>query len=260
MLRVYRTAAGEVQALRGVDVAFAVGRMTAVVGPSGSGKSSLLRILAGLDAVTGGEVEVGGTVVTDLDARRRRRFRRKHIGYLWQRPAANLVPHLRVRQNVALTAAARGVVRPVVDDVLAPVGLTGFGARLAGSLSGGEQQRLGVGLAALGGPSLLLADEPTAELDADAAERVVALLAAQRDNGRTVVVATHDPRVVRVVDHVVAIEHGTVSGFGVGAAEVAAVDGQGRVRLPADALALFPEGQAVIEVGEDHVTLRPPPC
>jgi putative ABC transport system ATP-binding protein len=258
VLRVYRTAAGEVQALRGVDVGFARGEMTALVGPSGSGKSSLLRIVAGLDPVTGGEVSVDGTAITELDGRGRRRFRRRHVGYLWQRPSANLVAHLTVRQNIALAAASRGLRRPKADDVLAPLGLAGFGGRVAGTLSGGEQQRLGVGLAALGEPPLLLADEPTAELDREAAALVVDLLAAERRAGRSVVVATHDPRVVGVVDHVVAIDHGTVSGFGVGTEEVAAVDGQGRVRLPAAALGLFPDGRAAVEVGDDHVTLRRP--
>jgi putative ABC transport system ATP-binding protein len=256
VLRVYRSPSGEVQALRGVDASFRRGALIALVGPSGSGKSSLLRVLAGLDPVTGGTVEVEGVIVTDLSPRRLREFRNRHVGFLWQRPADNVVAHLTVRQNLALAAAGRSVETSI--EALGDVGLGEVHGRLAGSLSGGEQQRLGIALAGVGDRPVLLADEPTAELDRRSATAVIDLLAERNERGASVIVATHDPRVVERADEVLTLIHGTVAGYGRAGALVA-IDTQGRVQLTNEAIAVLGADRAVVEVVDDAVILRRPP-
>lgn len=255
VLRVYRTPSGEVQALRGVDASFRRGALVALVGPSGSGKSSLLRVLAGIDQVTGGAVEVDGVTISDLSPRRRRAFRNDHVGFLWQRPADNVVAHLTVRQNLALAAADRSIAPPI--DALTAVGLAHLQGRRAGSLSGGEQQRLGVALAGVGDRPVLLADEPTAELDRRSALDVIDLLAQRHAQGATVIVATHDARVVERADEVITLVHGAIAGYGRAGAQVA-IDSQGRVHLTNEAIAVLDGDRAVVEVVDDAVILRRP--
>lgn len=255
LLRVYRAASGEVQALRGVDVSVRRGVLTAVVGPSGSGKSSLLRILAGLDEPTGGRVVVDGEDISRLNASERRRFRRARIGYLFQRPTDNLMAHLTVGENIRVTAAARRMGRVRPDRVLAPVGLAGRERQPAGQLSGGEQQRLGVALALLGEPALLVADEPTAELDHEAALDVIGLLADHQRQGGSALVASHDARLVEAATDVVAMVHGSVATVTREGDSVSVIDQQGRLLLPDEIVERFPEREVRIGVVGDEVRI-----
>jgi putative ABC transport system ATP-binding protein len=185
--------------------------VTAVVGPSGSGKSSLLRILACVDRPTAGSVRVGGVDVAALTARERRRVRRELVGYIFQRPADNLLPYLTARGHLELAARLRGRVGfGEVERLLAVLGLEHRAGHRPHQLSGGEQQRLAFAAAVIGGPALVVADEPTAELDSSAGERLLEAMLALRDRGSSLVVSSHDPVVTGAVDGVVRLSDGQV--------------------------------------------------
>ncbi|MCA0144410.1 ABC transporter ATP-binding protein [Blastococcus sp. LR1] len=212
VVKTYRTATESVTALDGVDLAIPRARLTVVVGPSGAGKSSLLRLLACLDRPDSGSVHVGGLRVDGLRARGRRRLRRRHVSYLFQRPGENLLPYLGAAEQVRLAASMRGA--EVDDDAIsALLSRLGLGARVShrpGELSGGEQQRLAVACSVIGSPTLVVADEPTAELDSAAADRVLGAMGELAATGVAFVVSSHDPRVMAVADGVVRLDHGRV--------------------------------------------------
>jgi putative ABC transport system ATP-binding protein/macrolide transport system ATP-binding/permease protein len=204
----YRTPTGVVHALRDVDAVFATGRLTVVAGPSGSGKSSLLRVIAGLQRARSGAVEIEGVNVTHLRTAAMRRLRRRAIGVVLQSPAANLVEHLRAVEQVELAAKLRGVdsagARPLLDAL-------GVGHRTSshpGELSGGEQQRVAFAAAAIGRPTLLLADEPTAQLDGVAGRDLVASMRTLVERGVTMIVASHDPDVIAAADERITLRDG----------------------------------------------------
>jgi putative ABC transport system ATP-binding protein len=210
--KVYVVADEEVQALRDVDKEFPAARVTTIVGPSGSGKSSLLRILACVDRPTSGSVRIGGQEVAELGVRRRRALRRTAVGYVFQNPADNLVEYLRAAEQVKLAARLRGV-RPEpaeVDRLLELLGLTSRADHLPVQLSGGEQQRLSFACAVIGRPAIVVADEPTAELDSASADRVLEAVHDLREEGVAFLLSSHDPRVVQSTDHLLRLEHGRV--------------------------------------------------
>jgi putative ABC transport system ATP-binding protein len=207
----YRTASGVVPALRDVDAAFARARFSVVSGASGSGKSSLLRVLAGLKRPTAGRVAVDGTDLTGLRAGRLRRLRRVAMGIVLQDPADNLVEYLPAVAQVELAARLRGADRGEAAGLLDTVGLAPRVGCMPQELSGGEQQRVAFAAAAVGHPALLLADEPTAELDAIAAGALVEAMRRLVDRGASLVVASHDPAVIDAADHVFALRDGRVT-------------------------------------------------
>ena len=212
LVKEYATASGTVRALKGVDAAFPAGRVTAVVGPSGSGKSSLLRILACVDRPTAGSVRVGGVDVAAMGARGRRRVRRELVGYVFQQPGENLLPYLTARGQLELAARLRGRERPgEADRLLAALGLEHRAGHRPEQLSGGEQQRLAFAAAVIGGPALVVADEPTAELDSEAGERLMQAVLGLRDQGTSLVVSAHDPVVTGAVDGIVRLHDGEVA-------------------------------------------------
>ena len=195
----YRQGQVNVDALRGVDLRVTAGEFLSLSGPSGSGKSTLLNILGGLDHPSTGQVEIDGQPLDGLNRSQLADLRLKRIGFVFQ--AYNLIPVLSAEENVAFILELQGVTaterRARARDMLARVGLEGMEARRPAELSGGQQQRVAVARALAGQPSVVLADEPTANLDSATAEALLGLMdMLNRDSGVTFVVATHDPRVI----------------------------------------------------------------
>ncbi|MET0426214.1 MAG: ATP-binding cassette domain-containing protein [Actinoplanes sp.] len=258
LLQLYNAPTGPTQALRGVDVTVQAGRLSAITGPSGSGKSTLLAVLALRERATGGELRLRGRLVSTLSRRELHRLRRREVGWVAQRPTHSLFPQLDVQGQIVQMARLRGV-RWDTARALAEVDLTARATAHPALLSGGEQQRLAVAAAAVGAPALLIADEPTAELDDDSAALVLRLLQARAARGSAVVLATHDARAIAAAGTVLRLRHGVLSGeHDAGEDRTATIDGLGRVQLPEEALPLFPDGRAIVTVVDGHVELRPP--
>ena len=209
LYRFYRAGADEVLALRGVSLTVGAGEVVVVTGPSGSGKSTLLACLAGLDEPDGGQVRIAGEPLSHRSEGDRTLLRRRLVGVL--RQSGNLIEHLSVIDNIRLVQALRGRRRHVAvsaEDLLAQVHLTGRGAALAAELSGGELARAGLAVALAADPAVLLADEPTGELDRISERRVLELLAAAAGRGTAVVVASHSADVARAGDRVLRLTDG----------------------------------------------------
>jgi putative ABC transport system ATP-binding protein len=258
LVHIYRVESGEVHALRGIDASFAAGTVTAVVGPSGSGKSTLLRLLALVERPTAGALTIAGVDAITAPARSVRRLRRTSLSLVLQRPTHNLYPHLTVSEHLELGARRRDAERDAVGQAIEAVSLTGRRRSRPDQLSGGEQQRLAVAMATIGNPVLVLADEPTAELDAVSAAAVIELLKASAERGAAVVVNTHDAAVGAAADRVLALHHGTLHSESYqGRVAVAVIDAVGRVQLPPDLLAKFPDMRAEIDFENGAVVLRP---
>jgi putative ABC transport system ATP-binding protein len=262
LVRIYWSPSGEVHALKGVDAVVPAGRLTAITGPSGSGKSSLLRILAAQDRPTAGRAEVAGHPLTGLSAHKLRSLRRRHIGYVFPRPPQNLLPHLTAREHLAMAAKLRGVSRSAAardgDELLALLGIADRAEHRPGQLSGGEQQRLAFAQAVVGGPALVVADEPTSELDSQTTADLLSAVHALTSTGTTVVMATHDPLAAQAADQVIHLRSGTVAHEEVAGRRLAVIDGDGRVQLPEEALARFTARRVLIDVTDDGVVLREP--
>ncbi|MEV6495188.1 ABC transporter ATP-binding protein [Actinoplanes sp. NPDC051633] len=209
--RVFGAGDRAVTALDHVDLSIPRGSCTAVMGPSGSGKSTLLHCAAGLDRVTGGDVEIGGVPLTGLSERRLTQLRRSRVGFVFQ--AFNLVPALTAAQNVALPMRLAGR-RPAPGEVSAMLGEVGLADRAEhrpSELSGGQQQRVAIARALVSRPAVLFADEPTGALDAASGREVLRLLRAAVDrHGQTVVMVTHDPFAAAHADRVVFLRDGRV--------------------------------------------------
>ena len=211
--RTYRISADDtVQALRGVNLDLHPGSVTALIGPSGSGKSTLLRLLACVDRPDSGLILIQGRDTARMSRSRRVKFRRRRLGYMFQNPADNLIEYLTVRQHLRLAARMRGVSlrRREAEDLLERLGLAGRANSLPRQLSGGEQQRAAIAFAAIGLPALLVADEPTGQLDHDTVGDVLDAFGALARAGVTIVAATHDPIVAQRADRVVHMVDGRI--------------------------------------------------
>jgi putative ABC transport system ATP-binding protein len=205
--RFYRVGDEETLALRGVDVQVEPSELVAVVGPSGSGKSTLLACLAGLDQPDGGSVVIAGTPISHRSERARARIRARHVGMMFQ--SANLVEHLTVEQNVALVQHLAGVAdRADRAALLDSLGLSHLARRYPSRLSGGESSRAGLAVALANEPEVLLADEPTGELDTDTEAEVLALLRRTAQRGAAVLIASHSDAVAAAADRRIALADG----------------------------------------------------
>jgi ABC-type lipoprotein export system ATPase subunit len=250
LVRIYAADGIEVQALQGLDLLVADGELTAIVGASGSGKSTLVNILAGLDTPTAGKARVAGHDLATMSPRERLGYRRSTVGFIWQQTFRNLLPYLTALQNVAMPMRFAGL--PARDraqraaELLEVLGLADCAGRKPAQLSGGEQQRTAIATALANRPRVLLADEPTGELDSATAHDVFAALqTANRELGVTVLVVTHDPAVSAQVRRTIAIRDGRTSsetlrhgadgedgGAPGQAVEYAVLDRAGRIQLP----------------------------
>ena len=258
LVKIYPSATRETHALRGVEAAFSRGTLSAITGPSGSGKSSLLQVLALNERPSGGQLWLQGEDVTALAARARRALRRSQLAWVAQRPTHSLFGHLSARANLAEVARLRGADPAEGAGLLERLALAHRAAARTQALSGGEQQRLAVAAAVLGRPAVVLADEPTAELDDESAGLVLTELERCAAGGSAVVFASHDARAVGRAHRVLHMRHGVLSTERTaGGLTTAAIDSTGRLQLPPEALRLFDSDRAVVEVADGEVRLRP---
>ena len=208
LFRFFHTVEDETFALRGVSLGLQAGEMVALMGPSGSGKSTLLSCLAGLDEPDGGHVEVEGRRITRRPESERAAIRASSVGVLLQ--YGNLLEHLTVGENVRVAQAFSTKGHQRVDDLLEQLGLEGRRDARPSTLSGGEAARAGLAVALANDPPILLADEPTGELDHDHADAVLELLRTRQDGGTAVLVATHSGHVSDAADRIVSLADGAI--------------------------------------------------
>ncbi len=207
--RFFHSGDEETQALRGVSIAIAPGEFVAVVGPSGSGKSTLLACLAGLDEPDGGTVRIDGTRLTRRPEAERARLRARLVGVLTQ--SGNLLNHLTIAQNIALARSLARTSGRGADDNLAALGLAHRAHARPDTLSGGETVRAGLAVALANDPPVVLADEPTGELDSGTEAQVLAILARRAHRGTALLVASHSAAVAAAADRVITLRSGEVS-------------------------------------------------
>ncbi len=202
-----------VQAVRGIDMTIASGEFTAVVGPSGSGKTTLLNLISGLDKPNSGTVWLGGRKVSDMSGAELSDFRRDHIGFIFQ--AYNLIPVLTAAENIEYIMLLQGVGPSErdrrVQAILREVGLEGLGDRFPARLSGGQQQRVAIARAMVSRPSLILADEPTANLDSRTGSDLLDMMRGlNRKTGMTFLFSTHDRLIMERAGRVITLQDGRI--------------------------------------------------
>ena len=206
-----------IEVLKGVNLDIPKGDFLALMGPSGSGKTTLLNLMGGLDAPTGGEVDVAGVRISTLNGARLSRWRSEHIGFVFQ--LYNLLPVLTAEKNVELplllTRLSKSDRRTRVGIALKVVGLADRARHYPRQLSGGQEQRVGIARAIVTDPTLLLCDEPTGDLDRKAGDEVLDLLQAlNRDHGKTIVMVTHDPHAAQRARRTLHLDKGVLTGNG----------------------------------------------
>jgi ABC-type lipoprotein export system ATPase subunit len=215
LVRIYSAEGIEVQALQGLDLLIAQGELVAMVGASGSGKSTLMNILAGLDTPTAGRVRVAGQDLGALSAKERLIYRRQQVGFIWQQTSRNLLPYLTAKQNVVMPMRFDGYPRRLRNaramDLLDILGVAHCANRIPSRLSGGEQQRVALARALANEPSLLLADEPTGNLDSANTNDVLRLLRRAHAAGQTILMVTHDAKVAGLADRVISLFDGMIA-------------------------------------------------
>jgi ABC-type lipoprotein export system ATPase subunit len=276
LVRIYSGEGIEVQALQGLDLLIAERELTALIGAAGSGKSTLVNILAGLDTPTAGTVWVADHNLGAMTARERLAYRRSVVGFIWQQTSRNLLPYLTARQNVLLPlrlgSTGRRERRQRADFLLHTLGIAHCADRTPDRMSGGEQQRAAIATALANQPKLLLADEPTGELDSSTAQDVFAALrTANTELGVTMLVVTHDPAVSSQVRRTIAIRDGKTSSETIRhaatdergettlhAREYATLDRAGRVQLPREMTRrLGMRSRVELQEEPDHIGVWP---
>ncbi|CAL9533102.1 ABC transporter ATP-binding protein [Streptomyces sp. enrichment culture] len=281
LVRVFTADGVEVQALQGLDLLVRDGELMALVGASGSGKSTLMNILAGLDTPTAGAARVAGRDLLTMTAKDRLAYRREVVGFVWQQTSRNLLPYLTAAQNVALPIrlrggrgrAARRAGTERALELLELLEVADCRDRRPHEMSGGQQQRVAIAVALANEPSVLLADEPTGELDSHTAEQIFAAFRTANERlGTTIVIVTHDQAVASEVRRTVAIRDGRTSTEVLRRSEVdeatghetlvareyAMLDRAGRLQLPAEyTQALGMRDRVALELEPDHIAVRP---
>ena len=276
LVRIFKREGVEVVALQGLDLTVDPGEVVAIVGASGSGKSTLLSILSALDVPSAGSVRVAGSDLMTMSRSQRVHYRRHTVGFLFQQASHNLLPYLTAAENVALPMTLAGVAAPErasrAEHLLEVVGVPDVADRRMSELSGGQQQRVAIGVALANEPRLLLADEPTGELDTRSGDEVFAAMRAANEHlGTTVLVVTHDPHVSEQVQRTVGIRDGRTSSEvrrrtavdehgaeTVIAEEYAVLDRAGRLQLPHDfTTALAMRDLVRLDLEADHIGVWP---
>ncbi|MCX4236561.1 ABC transporter ATP-binding protein [Streptomyces sp. NPDC020707] len=279
LVRIFSTDGVEVQALQGLDLLVREGELMALVGASGSGKSTLMNILAGLDTPTAGAARVAGHDLLTMGAKDRLSYRRETVGFVWQQTARNLLPYLTAAQNVALpmqlgvTRKGRRAQAERALELLELLEVAECRGRRPFQMSGGQQQRVAIAVALANDPAVLLADEPTGELDSHTAEQIFAAFRTANERlGTTIVIVTHDQAVASEVRRTVAIRDGrtstevlrrtevdaTTGHETVVAREYAMLDRAGRLQLPAEYTeALGMRDRVALELEPDHIGVWP---
>jgi putative ABC transport system ATP-binding protein len=274
LVRIYSSEGVEVQALQGLNLRVASGELVAIVGESGSGKSTLLGILSGLDAPTAGSARVAGRDLTKLTSAERLDYLRHGVGFVWQQTSRNLVPYLSIRENVALPMVLAGLAKPARAkrsvELLKLLEVDALADRPVGEISGGEQQRAAIAIALANSPAVLLADEPTGELDeATSVDVLEAMRRVSAELGVTTLIVTHDPTVSDHVSRTVQIRDGRTSsevlrraatdGARLLTAEsYTVIDAQGRLQLPQEYVTSLDLRERVrLALQADHVGVFP---
>jgi ABC-type lipoprotein export system ATPase subunit len=279
LFKIYKIADLEVVALRGLDLSVQRGEVIAIVGASGSGKSTLLNILAGYDAPSAGRVTVGDKDLLRMTGKEGELYRREEVGFIWQQTSRNMFPYLTALENVALpmmlTNTAAGDRQKRAEELIELVGLGHRMGHTPEKLSGGEQQRVAIAIALANNPPLLLADEPTGELDDNTAAEILDLFGSiNQERGTTILIVTHDPDIAYKVGRVVMIRDGkmateirrkvtfqrlsSVPDTEQPLEEFILVDGSGRVQIPRDVLDELNIGdRARLRIEDGKVTIVP---
>lgn len=278
LVRIFTAEGVEVQALQGLNLSVEPGDLVALVGASGSGKSTLLTILSGLDRPTAGTATVAGHDLVAMSARERQVFRRDTVGFVWQQTARNLLPYLTAAENIALPmvltcrGSSRVERRARVDELLEVLGIAHVADHRPAELSGGEQQRVAIATAVANAPQVLLADEPTGELDeATSADVLGAIRHVTAELGMTTLIVTHDPTVAEHVRRTVRIRDGRTATETLRRTaldehgrerhlheEFAVIDKVGRMQLPREFVeALDLRDRVRLGLEPDHVRVSP---
>ncbi len=285
LVKIYKVAELEVVALQGLDLVIQQGELLGIVGASGSGKSTLMNVLGGLDRPSAGRAWVDGKDLLKLSNRDLNQYRRAEVGFVWQHGARNLIPYLNAVENVklpmTLAGQSGGNVNRRSKELLSIVGLEDRMHHKLSELSGGEQQRVAIAVSLANNPKLLLADEPTGELDSVTAQTIYELFnQLNQEMGLTTLIVSHDPGIARHVHRVVAIRDGKLAtetvrsrstatvGFEgeVGEAmqaddvfeELTVLDSAGRLQIPKEYLQSFGiKGRARLEITEDGILILP---
>jgi len=276
LFKIYKSADLEVVALRGLELTVQQGEILAIVGASGSGKSTLLNILAGYDAPSAGTIRVGDFDLLQMTNKEVVKYRRHEVGFIWQETSRNLFPYLTTLENVELPMVIAGSPKTErkkrAQDLLDIVGLGDRSNHKPAELSGGEQQRVAIAVGLSNKPPLLLADEPTGELDDQTGKEVLELLnKVNQDLGTTILIVTHDPAIATSVQRAIAIKDGKTStettrevsyerklnGETANTEEFLLIDTAGSVQIPRDVLnKLSIERKVRVDIKDGKVTLE----
>lgn len=272
LVKIYQIESREIVVLQGLDLEVLASEIVAIAGPSGSGKTTLLNILGGLDVFDAGKCSVAGWDLARMNSAQRIAYRRNTIGYLWQQSGRNLLSHLPIQANIEVPMKLQGIgsrqSRHLATELLVSIGLEQMGKKYPHQLSGGEQQRAALAVALANRPSLLLADEPTGELDSQTAGEMFQLLKqVNLQFGTTMLIVTHDLELAEKADRMISIRDGRVSSESamdsmvVSSAtfrESLVIDRVGRLQLPHGALECVPfRGRADVMFDNEHVELWP---